>query len=328
VEKQLPKENVKNKKKECKPSRKATMHKIIFAGTTEFGIPILEKLKKDYELVLIITQPDRPAGRNQSLTPPPIKVWAQKNNIKIIQPEKILDSKFEIQDLKPDLLLVAAYGQIIPKEILDIPTFKSINVHGSLLPKYRGASPIQAAIMNQDEKTGITLIQMDEKMDHGPMIARSETPLGKESFSDLYVKLSLLASDLVIKTLPEWFLGKIKPLEQIHEKATFTKLIPRSDAKINWSSPAGSVDAQIRALNPEPGTWTTFDGKIIKILKASIVHDVKIELPGKIHSHQGLLAVKCLDASLIIDEIQPEGKTVMTGKDFLNGLKSGSKLFI
>ncbi|MEJ0021101.1 MAG: methionyl-tRNA formyltransferase [Candidatus Doudnabacteria bacterium] len=161
--------------------------KIIFAGTTEFGIPTLEMLKKDHELVLIITQPDKPVGRKQIMTPPPIKLWAEKNKIPVVQPAKILDDLPRIKDLAPDLLLVAAYGQIIPKEVLDIPKFGSINIHGSLLPKYRGASPIQAVILNGDNETGITLIRMDEKMDHGQIIAKSVLRLkGNETFTGLY----------------------------------------------------------------------------------------------------------------------------------------------
>jgi len=245
------------------------------------------------------------------------------------QPLQIANLKSEIASLEPDLIIVAAYGQILPKDILEIPKFKSINIHGSILPKYRGASPIQAAIMNQDEQTGITLIQMDEKMDHGPMLAKATLNLdGTETFPELYKKLSLLAADLVVKTLPDWFENKFKPFEQNHETATFTKLLSRTDGKLDWSAPAKQISAHIRALNPEPGTWTTLNGKIVKISKATISNDHRIELPGKIYWLEGKMAVKSLDNALIVEEIQPEGKNVMTGKDFLNGLKSGSHIFI
>jgi methionyl-tRNA formyltransferase len=303
--------------------------RIIFIGTTEFGIPTLEKLKAQHELVLVISQPDRPFGRKKELTPPPVKVWALKNNIQVLQSENISNLKALIEEAKPDLSIVAAYGQIIPKNILDIPKFKSINIHGSLLPKYRGASPIQATILNLEPEAGITLIQMDEKMDHGPMLAKSSIKLNStETFPELYKKLADLAASLIEKTLPDFFEGKIRPEEQLHERATFCKMIKRDDAKIDWSKPAKQIDAMVRAYNPEPGTWTTLDGKTIKILKTSIINDHKIELPGKIYFHQSQLAVKTLDNSLIIAQIQPEGKSVMSGKDFLNGLKSGNKLFI
>ncbi|MBX4186688.1 MAG: methionyl-tRNA formyltransferase [Candidatus Doudnabacteria bacterium] len=303
--------------------------KIIFIGTTEFGIPTLEKLKRNHELVLVITQPDKPAGRKRDLASPPVKVWAEKNNIPVAQSESISNLKTQILSLEPDLIIVAAYGQIIPKEILDIPKFKSINIHGSLLPKHRGASPIQAAILNQDKEIGITLIQMDEKMDHGPIIAKEVVRLeGTETFPDLYKALSVTAADLIMKTLPGWFDGSIKATEQNHGQATFTKLIQRQDAKIDWSQTAKVIDAQIRALNPEPGTWTTLNGKTVKIIKASILPHNKIELPGKIYPHEGAAAVKTLDNGLLLLLVQPEGKAVMSGKDFFNGLKPNQRLFI
>ncbi len=303
--------------------------KIAFMGTTEFGIPTLEKLKAQHELVLVVTQPDRPTGRNKTLTPPPIKVWAQKNNIPVLQSENVSNLKQNIMEAEPDLMIVAAYGQIIPMDILNIPKFKSINIHGSLLPKYRGASPIQATILNQDPVAGITLIQMDEKMDHGPMLGKASLNLtGTETYSELYKELSELAADLIVKVLPDWFESKLVPVEQNHTAATFTKMINRDDARIDWSRPAKEIDAKVRALNPEPGTWTILDGKTVKIMKASILNDHKIELPGKIYPHQGLPAVKSIDNSLLLEQVQVEGKNPMPGKDFMNGLKSAGRLFI
>ena len=304
--------------------------RIIFAGTSQFGIPTLEKLLSlNYQLATVVTQPDKPVGRKQVLTPSPIKVWALKHNIPVEQPEKIGQLQTQISDLKPDLLLVAAYGQIIPKAILDLPRFGSINIHGSLLPKYRGASPIQSAILNGDKETGITLIKMDEQMDHGPIIAKEVLRLsGSETFPELYEKLSHVSAELVSKALPEWFSGRVKAAEQIHTHATYTKLLKRDDGRLDWSSNAREIDQKIRALNPEPGTYTTLDGKTVKILAAEILNESKIELPGKIYNRSGELAVKCLDGSILIKELQPEGKKPMSGKDFLNGLKLGNKLFI
>lgn len=304
--------------------------KIIFAGTSEFGIPSLEKLKAQHELVLVITQPDKPAGRDKKLAPSPIKLWAQKNNIPVAQPERIINDKLEIINYNPDLLLVAAYGQIIPKEILDIAKFGSINIHGSLLPKYRGASPIQSAILNGDTETGITLLKMDEKMDHGPIIASARVTIAEnDNFLVLYKKISMIAADLVAETLPKWFADEIKPIEQIHEQATYTKLLTREDGKIDWAKPAVEIQNKIRALNPEPGTWTKLKDKTVKILEVQIINENKIELPGKLYVTNGELAVKCLDHSLALKKVKPEGKNEMAGRDFLNGLKSLSdKLFI
>jgi methionyl-tRNA formyltransferase len=306
------------------------MQRIIFAGTTEFGIPTLEKLRKNYELVLVITQPDKPTGRDKKLTPPPMKVWAEKNHIQVLQPTKILDDKSKILSFEPDLLLVAAYGQIIPKEILEIPKFGSVNIHGSVLPKYRGATPIQTALLNGDPNTGITLIKMDEKMDHGDILGIRTIPLtGKETFIEAYKTLAQTAADLTDDVLPNWFAGTLKPQPQIHNEATFTKIFTREDGKINWARPAIEIYNQIRALNPEPGTWTKLNDKVIKILEAEVLADHKIDLPGKLYVSGEGLAVKTLDGSLVLKRIKPEGKNEMTGKDFLNGLKSLSdKLFI
>ncbi|OGE87591.1 MAG: methionyl-tRNA formyltransferase [Candidatus Doudnabacteria bacterium RIFCSPLOWO2_02_FULL_49_13] len=323
------------------------MLKIIFAGTTEFGIPTLEKLsakggslpagqagasggKTPFEIVLIITQPDKPAGRDRRLTPPPIKVWALKNGIPVEQPEKIYNLKSIISNLSPDLLLVAAYGQILPQAILDLPKFGSINIHGSVLPKYRGATPIQATILNGDKSAGITLIQMDEKMDHGDILAiRTMALTGRETLPELYHSLSLLSAELVSEALTNLVAGRLSRQPQNHLEASYTKMLTRDDGKIDWARSAAEIDRKIRAYNPEPGTWTTLGGKLVKILEVEIISDHKIELPGKLYGTGEGLAVKCVDNSLLLKKVKPEGKNEMTGKDYLNGLQSlNNKLFL
>ncbi len=302
--------------------------KIVFIGTTEFGIPTLEKIKD--QLVLIITQPDKPAGRSLKITPPAVKIWAERNGIKFLQPTKIIDAKQALLDVEPDLTIVAAYGQIIPKEILDLAKKGSVNIHGSILPKYRGASPIQAAIANGDPETGITLIQMDEKMDHGPIVAKRTTVIEtNDTYLSLHHKLAKLAADFVEEILPGLAQGTIQAQEQQHDKATYVNMLGKNDGKIDWSTPAVEIERKIRAYNPEPGTWTTLGGKIIKILEAEVVPDHKIELPGKIYVSGGEVVVKTLDSGLILKKVKPEGKNEMTGKDFLNGLRSlNDKIFI
>ncbi|OGE81130.1 MAG: methionyl-tRNA formyltransferase [Candidatus Doudnabacteria bacterium RIFCSPHIGHO2_12_FULL_48_11] len=300
-------------------------HKIVFAGTTDFGIPTLEILNTKYQILAIVTQPDRPAGRKKALSPSPIKLWAEKNNIPVLQPEELSTITHQLSTLEPGLLLVAAYGQIIPKDILDIPKFGSINIHGSLLPKYRGASPIQAAILRGETETGITLIKMDEKMDHGPVIAQAMMTIDdNDDFITLYKKLSDLSADLVMETLPKWFTGQMRSTEQRHEQATYTKLFAHSDGRVDWATPAVEVDRKVKALNPEPGVWTTLDKKSVKILKTKALPDAKIELPGKIYESGNEMLVKCQLGSLQILYLHPEGRKPMTGRDFLNGLKSRS----
>ncbi|HYE22805.1 MAG TPA: methionyl-tRNA formyltransferase [Verrucomicrobiae bacterium] len=304
--------------------------KLILAGTTEFGIPAFEKIVKNFSVPLVITQPDRPTGRKQILTPSEVKLWAEKKGLPIKQPEKISELQDFILDLNPDLMLVAAYGQIIPKNILDIPKFGSINIHGSILPKYRGASPIQAAILNGETETGITLIKMDEKMDHGPILSIKKATIDEnETFVELHKRLSHLASENIVDTLTAYLENKLNPEIQDHKRATYTKLLTKEDGRIRWTSPAIKIHQQIRALNPEPGTWSILDDKSVKILRTAINRDNKIELPGKIYRKDNDMLVKCSDFSLIIKEIQPEGKKPMTGVDFLNGLKNlETKIFV
>ncbi|MBI2355760.1 MAG: methionyl-tRNA formyltransferase [Candidatus Doudnabacteria bacterium] len=298
--------------------------KIIFAGTTEFGIPTLEKLLTlNYQLLTVITQPDKPVGRKKPLTPTPIKLWAEKNGIPVLQPEKIRNSKFEIRNLDPDLMLVAAYGQIIPEEILNIPKYGSINIHGSLLPKYRGPTPIQAAILNGDDATGVTLMLMVERLDEGPVIASNEVKIKRhETFPQLYGRLSLTASELVAKTLPAWFAKKITPQPQDNSQAAYTGFFDVKSGRIDWTKSASEIDRKIRALNPEPGTWTTLNNKSVKILEAEEIPDEElIGLAGKISARNKQLVVKCQTNSLKITKLQPEGKKIMPGADFANGLK-------
>jgi methionyl-tRNA formyltransferase len=300
--------------------------KFIFAGTSEFGIPTLEKLMVNHELLFVITQPDKPAGRKKTLSPSPIKVWAEKNNIRFYQPAQISELSEQLKQAQADILLVAAYGQIIPQDILDIPKHGSVNIHGSILPKYRGASPIQSAILNGDKKTGITLIKIDEKMDHGPIITVTETDIvPTESFNQLYTRLAALAAETCVDVLPKFISGEIGSKEQDHSKATFSKKLTKEDGRIDWTNSAQKIYNQIRALNPEPGTWTTLDGKIYKILEAQMLYHDSIELPGKIYKDASGLAVKAVDSSLEILKLQPEGGKSMTGKDFLNGLKDSNR---
>ena len=226
--------------------------------------------------------------------------------------------------------MVAAYGQILPQAILDLPKFGSINIHGSVLPKYRGATPIQATILNGDKSAGITLIQMDEKMDHGDILAiRTMALTGRETLPELYHSLSLLSAELVSEALTNLVAGRLSRQPQNHLEASYTKMLTRDDGKIDWARSAAEIDRKIRAYNPEPGTWTTLGGKLVKILEVEIISDHKIELPGKLYGTGEGLAVKCVDNSLLLKKVKPEGKNEMTGKDYLNGLQSlNNKLFL
>jgi len=330
--------------------------KIIFIGTPNFGAIILKRLIKNYRPVLVVTEPDKPAGRHQVLTPPPVKLLAEKYKIPFLQEEKILNLKSQILNLKPDLIVVAAYGQILPEEILKIPKYGCLNIHPSLLPKYRGPSPIQSVILNGEKETGITIILMDEKMDAGPMIAKSKIsmradgspihigknprrssslPLGtlrgrqksKITYLELHNQLAELGADLLIEKIPKWIEGKIKPEKQNEAKATYTKIIKKEDGKIDWQKSAEEIERQIRAFYPWPGTFTFFkknDKKIlrIKILKAEVIYssEKQNKLPsGKVFLLEEKLCVKCKKDLLEIKELQMEGKKSMAPAEFLKG---------
>src|SRR4030042_1933140 len=278
--------------------------RIIFIGTPEFGAIILEELvKNNYQPVLVITHPDKPVGRKQVLTPPPVKLAAQKYKIPIEQPERIKNYESGIRNLKPDLVICAAYGQIISGEILKIPRYGCLNVHPSLLPKYRGPSPIQTTILNGDEKTGVTIMLMDEKMDHGPILAKRELeiPNPKITYQELHDKVAEIGAKLLIKTIPDWINGKIKPQAQDEKKAAYTKIIKKEDGNIDWKKPAQEIERQIRAFNSWPGAFTFIQKKgkkiRIKICQAELSKDNK----------------------LIIKKLQPEGKKPMSFEEFKKG---------
>jgi methionyl-tRNA formyltransferase len=299
------------------------MAKVIFIGTTDFGIPTLEYLKQNHDLLFVITQPDKPAGRKKVLTAPAVKMWAETNGVKILQPQKIENEIETIQTASPDVMIVAAYGQIIPQSVLDAPKHGCINLHTSLLPKYRGASPIQAALLNDDKQTGVSIILMDHKMDHGPLLSTHPIQISdSDTYPTLNAKLAQIAAAGLAETLPKWLSGKLSPTPQNHDQATFVKTLRRDDARIDWTQSARKIFKQTQALNPEPGTWTTLDKKSVKILQVEEIRNGRIDLPGKIYSEHGDCLVKCGDYSLKLINVQPEGKKEISGRDFLNGLRN------
>ena len=297
-------------------------NKIIFFGTSEFAVPALKALiNEGYDVVLVITQPDKPVGRKQVLTPTPVKIEAQKQNLEIWEGLKNL--KLKIESLKPALGIVAAYGKIIPKKILDIPPKGCLNIHPSLLPKYRGASPIQTAILNGDKITGISIIKLDGQMDHGPIISKSQISIFNNDTSEsLHHKLSVEGAALLVKTLPDYISDKITPVIQDDSKSTCTKILKREDGKIDWDKSAIEVGRQTRAYYPWPGSFAEVkikNSKLkIKILSVKVNYDIGVEI-GQLQNNAGHLIVQCGKGSLIIEKLQPEGKKEMSSKEFING---------
>lgn len=314
--------------------------KLIFFGASKFATPSLEALiKNKYNVIAVVTQPDREAGRGYEKNISPAKETALKYGVKILQPEKIKDAEFieVMKEMSPELNIVCSYGKIIPEEIIEIPKYKTLNIHPSLLPKYRGSSPIQTAILHGDKETGITIMLIDKEMDHGPIIKNQKIKIKNQNiitYEELSKQLAQKSADLLIKTLPDWFAGKITPYEQNHNEATFTRIFVKEDGKIYWNKTSDEIDRQTRALNPWPGTFcfwhnhkmeTTTRLKIIKTelpyITSSAMNDIisKKQEGMVFKTPSGLMAVATLDDHIVIKEIQPEGKKIMAGKDFLNG---------
>lgn len=285
--------------------------KIIFISTAEFGVPALEKLiASKYQPEFVITSPDKPAGRKQVLTPFPVKKEADKWQIPVLQPNNIGKIKEKLKEIEPDLMIVVAYGQLLPKSILDIPKKGTLNIHPSLLPKYRGSSPIQNAILNNDTETGVTIMQIDEKMDHGPILGQIKAKINTdETAESLHNRLAYLSADYLMEILPKYLNNEITLQPQDDSKATFTKILTREDGKIDLNKKAEEIERQIRAYYPWPGTWLIYKGKRLKILKV------------KVADSSGHQALKTKDKYLLPELVQPEGKKPMEWDQFLRGVK-------
>lgn len=300
------------------------MKRIVFMGTPDFSVPILKQLiTSEYEVVLVVTQPDRPKGRKKIITPPPVKVEAEKHGIPIFQPEKIRHEYEEILNYRPDLIVTAAYGQILPKELLDGPTYGCINVHASLLPELRGGAPIHYAIMEGKEETGITIMYMVEKLDAGDILTQRSIPIEHDDHvGSLHDKLSQLGAELLQETLPQVFAGTLTPIKQDNSKATFASNIKREQEKIDWNKSNIEIYNHIRGLHPWPVAFTTYEEKVMKIWWGEPVDRHFEGKPGEIVSidQQEAIIVVCGDGKGIrITEIQPAGKKRMLVKDYLQG---------
>ena len=319
--------------------------KYIFFGTPEFAAIVLEKLiNAGYIPEAVVCNPDEPVGRKQILTSPPVKrlIVNDKWSLEIFQPAtkaELLAISHKLKAIKPDLAIVAAYGKILPKEILDIPKHGTINTHASLLPAYRGASPIQAAILNGEKETGVTIMKVDEEMDHGLIITNVKIKISNDdTFESLSQKMAVLGAELLIKIIPDYISGKLKPITQDHSKATYTKIIKKEDGKINWLKSADEIERMTRAYYPWPSAWTVWRqeinnkkqvDKIVKILKAESVtqqdnfskYDIGEIFSDCFTSIQRCIEVKCGKGVLTIKKLQLEGGKVLTAKEFLNGHK-------
>lgn len=310
-----------------------TKIKIIFWGTPYFSAKIMEALiLANFNPILAITAPDKPKGRGLGKQASEVKRMAIKYGLNVSQPLKLKenpDFRQQLQDLQPDVFIVASYGKIIPKEILAIPKKGCLNIHPSLLPRWRGASPIQTTILAGDKKTGVTIILMDEEIDHGPIISNIQfvIPNPKITYKELEEKLIEAAAKLLIETLPKWLNNEIKPIPQDHSQATFCTIIKRADGKIDFNESAEIIGRKIRTFNPWPGTFFERNGKIYKILEGEISKNLSVpnKKVGEFFYAENDLFMSCGQDYLIIKKIQPESKKPLTGYQFWCGYQNKLK---
>lgn len=300
--------------------------KVVFMGTPDFAVPVLKTLIENTDVVLVVTQPDALVGRKKVLTPSPVKITAQENNIEVFAPIKIREEYEKIIEAKPDIIITCAYGQIIPKVLLDLPKHNCINVHASLLPKYRGGSPIGKSIINGDTETGITIMYMAEGMDDGDIIKQeSINILDNDNIHSLSVKLSELGAELLIRTLPSILDGTCDRIKQNEKEVTFAYTPKRSDEFIDFNDSAKNNHNKIRALTPY--TYCTLDGKEMKIVSSSYIDE---DQEGKIGEiilvDKESFTVKCSKGLLKILEIVPFSKKQMKVRDYFNGVKKETLL--
>lgn len=307
------------------------MANIVFMGTPSFSAPILRMLHEEgHNILAVVTQPDRPVGRKKVLTPPPVKEAALELDLQVIQPEKLRGSEElqQIIDLGADLVVTAAFGQILPKELLEAPKFGCINVHASLLPKYRGGAPIHQSIIDGEKETGVTIMYMAEKLDAGDIISQRAIAIEEDDHTgSMFEKLSIVGRDLLKETLPSIFAGTNERIVQDESLVTFASNISREQERIDWTKSARQLYNQVRGLHPWPVAYTTFEGANFKIWWA-VEGDMKSDAsPGEVVAiHKDSIEVATGNGTLKLLDVQPAGKKRMLAKDYLGGM--GSKLQI
>ena len=297
--------------------------RIAFMGSPKFSVPSLEVLAGIYPIVGVVTQPDRGAGRGRKIRQSAVKVWSSENGLPIMQPRRIKNPEAieHLKDWTPDLIVVAAFGQILPKEVLERPKWGCLNVHASLLPRWRGAAPVQASILHGDTETGITIMKMDAVLDTGPVLTQHPTPIDpQETGGQLADRLSELGASLLLETIPSYLEGAIKPTEQDHTKATYAPMLKKSDGVLDFALTAEELARQVRAFEPWPGSFFIWNGKRIVVRKAHAIPDPEGPI-GVISQVEELPAVTTPQGSLVLDILQPSGRKAMTGDAFMRGAR-------
>jgi len=297
--------------------------KIVFMGSPDFAVPTLSALINKYDIVGVVTQPDQPAGRGRTITPPPVKVLAQSIQLPIIQPVNFKDENAikQLIGWEPDLIIVVAFGQILRKNVLDLPPLGCINVHASLLPRWRGAAPVQAAILAGDPDTGVTIIKLDRGVDTGPILTKKMVPiLPDDTYQLLGLRLSNIGADLLMDTLPGYIEGKIQPAAQDEDSSTYAPMIKKEHGELDFSQPIEYLERQVRAYYPWPGTYMKYKANILKILKAHMLLDENSKI-GERGIIDGYPVVGGKHGWLVLEIVQPAGKNALSGDQFLLGAR-------
>ncbi|MBR2875806.1 MAG: methionyl-tRNA formyltransferase [Clostridia bacterium] len=300
--------------------------RVVYMGTPDFAVKPLEALiENGYEVVGVFTQPDKPVGRKAVLTPPAVKVIAQENNIKVFQPESLKNGEGVriLEELQPDVVIVVAYGKILPKDFLEFAEYGCINIHGSILPEYRGAAPIQWTVLNGEEFAGVTSMQMNEGLDTGDILIVEKTPVEEnETSGDLYERLTVLGADVLLKTLTAIKEGTLNPKKQDDSKSSYTKMLDKSLSQIDWNAQAQVVHNTIRGLDPWPVALTRFEGKNLKLFRSRLLSGEYNKPAGSVFINKEGICVVCGDKkAVLITEVQLEGKKRMSASDFSRGAK-------
>jgi methionyl-tRNA formyltransferase len=301
-------------------------HRIIFFGSPEFAVPSLRALNQDprFEIALVVTQPDRPAGRGRRVVESPVKSTAEELNIPVWQPNTLRsdDAIERLSDVRPDVHVVVAYGEIFRRVVLTIPPHGSLNVHPSLLPKYRGSSPIPAAILNGDDKSGVSIIEMVRRLDAGPIVAQRDVDLsGRETGGSLARELATLSGEMLPDVVDRWIKGEIVSVPQNDALATFTRELTKADGRIDWMLSAIQIERQVRAYSPWPAAWTTVGNRRLVIHQAEVI-DCELELePGSIVRDERDVVVACGSGVLRLIDVRPEGKKSMPADAWLRGIR-------
>jgi len=296
--------------------------RIVFMGSPDFALPTLKALHENFNVVSVVTQPDRPSGRGRNLKPPDVKRLAISLGLPFIQPKslKAENALNQLEEWAPDVIVVAAFGQILRENVLNLPPFGCINVHASLLPRWRGAAPVQAAILH-DDITGVTIMKMDKGLDTGPILSQQAIPIENEMTAGrLFDQLAQMGAELLIETLPKYISGEIQPEPQDDQKATYAPRLKKEDGELDFYQPAVFLARMVRAYNPWPGTYQFFNNTRLKVHKAHAVEDNNAD-PGEHLIHNEKPAWGTTKGILVLDKVQAAGKSRMSGEDFLRGSK-------